>query len=71
MVDSKKSSKQHIFNDQCGIGQISLKPEQSYKQTSRRPALFSPSLLLGKEAKLTAQDIKMVDSCPYHSQSQG
>ena len=36
-----------------GIGKIYLKPDQSSKQTQRYLALLNPSLILGKEGKLT------------------
>ena len=39
------------------ICKISLKPDQSSKQTQPCLALINPSLILGKEGKLTTQEV--------------
>ena len=47
-----------------GIGKVSLKPEQSSKQTPWCLALLNLSLILGKEGKLTKVDCFKVKLAP-------
>ena len=55
---------QKFLNDYNGIGKVSLKPEQSSKQTPRYLALLNLNLILGKEGKLTKVDYFKVKLAP-------
>ena len=54
----RKAANDKFLNDNDGIGKMSLKPDQSSKKTQLRYlALLNPSLILGKEGKLTIQEV--------------
>ena len=54
----RKAANDKFLNDNDGIGKMFLKPDQSSKQTQLRYlALLNPSLILGKEGKLTIQEV--------------